>query len=279
MNTKSNDQGRAYEYAWMQTLYNTLNKFRKTCVIDNSSFSANKRAWDYMDIDTQNTFMVSADAAIETVLELEPRLIEDDGGELILEFQKDGKGIKGDVRDIVIKRQNIGWEIGLSIKHNHDAIKHSRLSHKLDFGKEWFNIPCSEEYWISVNPIFDMLKAQKEKGKRWSEIGEKGQSVYVPLLQAFINEVKRSYKENENLPKRMVEYLIGIKDYYKIVSKDQRRLTLIHTFNIHKTLNKPSINKISAITVPIVELPTRLVALEFKPNSDNTVEMWLATKF
>ena len=34
-------------------------------------------------------------------------------------------------------------------------------------------------------------------------------------------------------------------------------------------------NKVSAITVPIVKLPTRLVALEFKPNSDNTVEMYL----
>lgn len=44
---------------------------------------------------------------------------------------------------------------------------------------------------------------------------------------------------------------------------------------MHGTLNKPCKNKISAITVPIVELPTRLVALEFKPDSDNTVEMYL----
>ena len=34
-------------------------------------------------------------------------------------------------------------------------------------------------------------------------------------------------------------------------------------------------NKVSAITVPIMKLPTRLVALEFKPDSDNTVEMYL----
>ena len=50
---------------------------------------------------------------------------------------------------------------------------------------------------------------------------------------------------------------------------------MIHTFNMHDTLNKPSRNKISAITVPIVKLPTRLVAIEFKPSSDNTVEMYL----
>lgn len=38
---------------------------------------------------------------------------------------------------------------------------------------------------------------------------------------------------------------------------------------------KPGKNTISAITVPVVELPTRLVALEFKPESENTVEMYL----
>lgn len=48
-----------------------------------------------------------------------------------------------------------------------------------------------------------------------------------------------------------------------------------NTFNMHDTLNKPAKNKVSAITVPIVKLPTRLVALEFKPGSDNTVEMYL----
>lgn len=81
--------------------------------------------------DMQETFMISAGAAVNTVLELEPRMAEMDNDELTLEFQKDGQGIKGDVRDIVIKRKDIEWEVGLSIKHNHDAVKHSRLSYKL----------------------------------------------------------------------------------------------------------------------------------------------------
>ena len=36
----------------------------------------------------------------------------EDSDELTLEFQKDCQGVKGDVRDIVIKRKNIEWEIG-----------------------------------------------------------------------------------------------------------------------------------------------------------------------
>lgn len=52
-------------------------------------------------------------------------------------------------------------------------------------------------------------------------------------------------------------------------------MTLIRTFNVHGDLNKPSKVKVSAITVPIVELPSEMVALKFKKDSDNTVEMYL----
>ena len=275
MSTKSNDQGRAYEYAWIKTLYKALAEMRKTRIIENSSFSANERAWSMMDEDMQETFMISAEAAIDVVLELEPRMSETDSDELTLEFQKDGEGVKGDVRDIVIKRKDIEWEVGLSIKHNHDAVKHSRLSHKLDFGYEWFGMPCGEEYWNAVSPIFDILKEEKKNGTKWSEIDEKGQKIYIPLLQAFMDEVNRANKKDNSMPRKMIEYLIGIEDYYKVVSKDSKRITMIHSFNMHNTLNKPSKNKVSAISVPIVKLPTRLVALEFKPDSDNTVEMYL----
>lgn len=248
---------------------------RKTKIVDNSSLHANEKAWMLMDEEMQQTFMISAEAAINEVLEMEPRLSENDNDELTLEFQKDGAGVKGDVRDIVIRRDDIEWEIGLSIKHNHDAVKHSRLSHKLDFGKEWFDIPCSNEYWNAVNPIFDMLKSEKENGSRWSEIVQKDENVYVPLLQAFMDEVNRAYKEDKNMPEKMIEYLIGKEDYYKIVSHDSKRLTLIHTFNMHDTLNKSSKDKVSEIEVPVVELPTRLIDIGFKPKSNNTVEMIL----
>jgi len=272
---KSNDQGRAYEYAWMQTLYKAIAELRKTRIVENSSLVANEKAWSLMDEDMQEIFMTSAGAAIDMVLELEPRMAEVDSDELTLEFQKDGQGVKGDVRDIVIKRKNIEWEIGLSIKHNHDAVKHSRLSHKLDFGNEWFGMPCSDEYWEAVEPVFDLLKQEKNYGTKWSEIADKSQKVYIPLLQAFIDEINRANEKDQTMPRKMIEYLIGIEDYYKVVSKDSKRLTMIHTFNMHDTLNKPAKNKVSAITVPIVKLPTRLVALEFKPGSDNTVEMYL----
>ena len=138
-----------------------------------------------MDEAMRKSFRTSANAAVEAVLAMEPKLSENSGDELILEFQKDEAGMKGDVRDIVAKRPKIGWEVGFSIKHNHDAVKHSRLSYKLDFGEEWFQIPCSSQYWNVVDPIFTMLKEEKKNQAKWSEIGDKGLKVYQPLLRAI----------------------------------------------------------------------------------------------
>lgn len=274
MSAKSNDQGRAYEYAWINILYKALHKIRNTRIVNNSSLDANKRAWMVMSKEMQELLEMSANSAVNTILELEPLMSEDDD-ELLLEFQQDGAGIGGDVRDIIVRRNNIRWEIGLSIKHNHEAIKHSRLSHRLDFGNKWFGIPCSNEYWDAIKPIFDRLKNEKSNGSKWSEIDDKDGSVYVPLLQAFMDEVNRAYASDADLPRKMIEYLIGTSDYYKVVSHDKKHLTLIHTFNIHGTLNKPSKIRVSAITVPIVELPTELIALKFKNHSTDTVEMYL----
>lgn len=275
MSTKSNNKGRAYEYAWIKTLHKSLECLRDTRIINNSSLQANEKAWLNIDDEEKRLFQVSAESAVDTILELEPLMYENDDNELLLEFQQDKAGIKGDVRDIVVKRDNINWEIGLSIKHNHEAVKHCRLSHMLDFGEEWFGIPCSKNYWDATMPIFNRLKDEKSKGSKWSDITDKEDSIYVPLLQAFITEIQRACSVDSATPKKMVEYLIGTNDYYKVISRDGNRLTVIHTFNIHGTLNKPSRVKVSAITVPTVKLPTELVALRYKTNSKNTIEMYL----
>lgn len=275
MSTSSNDQGRAYEYAWMNALYEALSAIRKTKIAHNSSLDANRRAWDSMDTERQERWKRSACAAVHQILALEPRMSEEDDDELLLEFQKDGAGTQGDVRDIVIKRNSIQWEVGLSIKHNHEAVKHSRLSHSLDFGKEWFGIPCTPQYWAEVKPIFDRLKTEKANGKKWSELPDKEEGVYVPLLNAFMEEVNRAYQSDASVPEKMVAYLIGVNDYYKVVSQDKKQTTLIHTFNMHNTLGQPSKTKGAALDVPTIQLPTKLKAIQFKQGSKNTVEMQL----
>lgn len=275
MSSKSNDQGRAYEYITLLTLHNEISKYRKARILQNSSLEAARVAWDNTGKIMQNLLRISAESFIPTIFELEPLILEDDGDVVELLIQKDQNGEEGDVRDILIVRSGIEWEIGLSMKHNHFAVKHSRLSHTLDFGEKWYGVPCSECYWQSVLPIFDYLQKQKSKRKAWYELADKSERIYVPLLNAFMQELRNAYVKHKELPQKMVEYLLGEYDFYKVVSVDNHRTTKIITFNLHGTLNKGGKKNRASFIIPRVLLPSRIVSIDFKPGSNNTLELYM----
>lgn len=275
MATTSNDQGRAFEFACLQALNDEISKIRPTRIETTDGYHASERAWLSMNDDIQVVMEEGALAAVETLFELEPLIVEDGDDELVLKIQQDSKGEEGDVRDILIIRRNIEWEIGLSLKHNHFAVKHSRLARSLDFGEKWFGIPCSAQYWEDIKPIFDYLVDEKSKGTNWRDLPSKEDDVYTPLLNAFINEVKRSNIKDNSVPQKMVEYLLGEFDFYKVVGIDSKRVTQIQTFNLRGTLNQPSKTEKPKIEIPIANLPTRIVSLEMKPASNNTVELYM----
>lgn len=77
------------------------------------------------------------------------------------------------------------------------------------------------------------------------------------------------------IPELIVEYLLGKFDFYKVIGIDNKRTTRIQSYNLRGTLNQEGRFSKSEITIPIAELPTRIVSLEFKPNSNNTLELYL----
>lgn len=275
MSSNSNDQGRAYEYITLITLHAEISYIRRVEIIKNSSLNAAKNAWDNMSKEMQNMMTISAHSFVPEIFNLEPLILEDDGDVVELLIQKDQNGENGDVRDILIVRSGIEWEIGLSMKHNHFAVKHSRLSHKIDFGDKWYGVPCSRCYWESVLPIFEYLQKEKSKGKAWFELKDKSERVYVPLLNAFIKELRDTYAQHKELPQKMVEYLLGEYDFYKVISIDYQRITQINSFNLHGTLNKDGKRNKTSSKIPRVLLPTRIVSLDFKPDSNNTIELYM----
>ncbi|MBU0278637.1 HaeIII family restriction endonuclease [Gemella sp. zg-1178] len=276
MSKKSNNQGRAYEFSYLITLYKEISKIRPVIINKNSSYFSAEKAWNTLTDDNKNLYKVSALAGINTIFDLEPLILDDSNDELEIEIQADDKGKLGDVRDILIIRQGIEWEIGLSIKHNHFAVKHSRLSKKLDFGEKWYGKNCSELYWRDIKPIFEYLDNEKKKSSKWSDLPNKEDDVYVPLLKAFKKELERQNTLNKKeIPKLIVEYLLGKFDFYKIIGIDNKKITQIQSYNLRGTLNKPGNERKKNIEIPISILPTRIVSLDFKPNSKNTLELYL----
>ena len=94
-------------------------------------------------------------------------------------------------------------------------------------------------------------------------------------MNSFKDEVERSNNSNPEVPKRMVEYLLGEYDFYKVVSVDARKITQIFTFNLRGTLNQASKTTQPETLIPIANLPTRIIEIDFKPGKKNTIEMFM----
>lgn len=275
MSNTSNNQGRAYEFACLNSLYKAISKIRPAKIVKNSSYSAAESAWNTLSHGEQTLYTLSAQSTIETIFSLEPNIIETGTDVLNLYIQTDQHGEDADVRDIIIERKDIIWEIGLSIKHNHMAVKHSRIAKTLDFGEKWYGIPCSKNYWNEVRATFDFLEKEKAKGTYFRDLKSKEDDVYMPLLNAFVKEVSMQVKANEDVPRRMVEYLLSKYDFYKVISVDSKRITTIQSFNMYGTLNLPSRVSKPKMKVPVINLPTALLHIGFKPGSKTTVVMCL----
>ncbi len=273
MSDASNNQGRAYEFACLNSLYEAISNIRSARIIINSSYQAAENAWNTLIPENRTLYELSAKSTIETIFALEPNIVEQTSDILDLYIQNDQHGEEADVRDIIIERKDIIWEIGLSIKHNHMAVKHSRIAKNLDFGLKWYNIPCSSTYWNDVRPIFDFLEREKAKGTYFRDLKSKEDDVYVPLLNAFVKEISTQIKGDMNVPRKMIEYLLSKYDFYKVISVDCKRITVIQSFNMYGTLNLPSRASQPTIKVPVISLPTDLLHIGFKPGSKTTVIM------
>lgn len=73
----------------------------------------------------------------------------------------------------------------------------------------------------------------------------------------------------------LVEYLLGEFDFYKVIGIDSKQTTKIQSYNLRGTLNKEGNVRKRKVELPVAVLPTRIVSLEYKPGSKNTLELYL----
>lgn len=257
--------GKAYEFACLEALNRTVREVRQVVIVANTSLDVAKRAWGLFSPSEQKTMSLSAMKGVEILLHMEPKIIEDGNDILEISLQRDSSGQAGDVRDVLIIRRSINWEIGISVKHNHEAVKHSRLSPRIDFGKDWFGIPCSSTYFQEIEPIFNLLKTYTKSGKKWSEVPNKEAGIYAQLLNAFHKELTKLDSDNPGvIPGKLLEYLLGRNDFYKLISHDSTRSITLQCFNLHGTLNKASSSRQPSLKARGIRMPNRIYHFGYK---------------
>ena len=273
-NSRQMTTGKAFEYALLSQFEEKLKDKTNIEVIKNSSFEIAKGCFENTTKIEQADYLLSSSFAVNFMMDIEPRLSNDIGKDDILQLEilSDNFGKEGDVRDVLAIRLLQKWEIGVSAKNNHKAVKHSRLSSNIDFGEKWLGTKVSKEYFDIVTPIFKNLeKIRKESNttKKWSEIGDYHSSVYVPVLNTFVKELKALYEKDNNVASKLVSYLIGNKDFYKVIKS--KNSVEIQVYNMNGTLNLPFKDIEPKYKTPKVPLPTKITNIEFKEDSKTTI--------
>lgn len=265
MSAKSSLQGKAFEFAVLKALEQELSGKQAASIQANSALTTAESCFHLLSTSDQRDFLAAALAGIKMLIPREPRLCDRAPGcGLEIALQSDQKGGAGDVRDIIVLRQSDGWEIGMSAKNNHKAVKSQRLGPKIDFGQSWLQIPCSIGYQSSVVSIFQPLLplVGQEPWRELERFGIRKHQVYVDLLTCFRDEFLAIYGNHGSIvPTRLIEYIVGRFDFYKIIKL--KRSTQLQPFNLHGTLGLKA-GKQQPIPLPAkLPLPTKIHAFDF----------------
>lgn len=267
--------GKAFEYALLKEFLERLKAVTTVSVVENDPYKTALKCFLSFNEKEQSHYTLVASFAVNFLLDIEPRLSNGISNKDILQLEivSDKEGQTGDVRDVLAIRSLQKWEIGISAKNNHRAVKHSRLSNDIDFGQKWLGFPCSVEYFAEVKPIFDNLAKLRTASKatqKWDTLGDYHTSVYVPILDAFKKELLRLDKENPGVvAEHLIEYLIGNQDFYKVIKGSNK--VEIQAYNLHGTLNLSFENVKPKAKVPRLKLPNRLIEVVYQENSKTTL--------
>ena len=267
--------GKAFEYALLKEFLERMKVVTSVSIVENDPYKTALKCFLSLSEKDRSHYSLVASFAVNFLLDIEPRLSNgiSDKDILQLEILSDKEGQTGDVRDVLAIRSLQKWEIGISAKNNHRAVKHSRLSNDINFGKKWLGFPCSVEYFNEVKPIFDNLAKLRTASKatqKWDTLGDYHTSVYIPILDAFKKELLRLDAENPSIvAEKLIEYLIGNQDFYKVIKG--RNKVEIQAYNLHGTLNLPFKNIKPKAKVPKLKLPNRLIEVVYQVNSKTTL--------
>ena len=267
--------GKAFEFALLSEFLERLKVLTSVSVIENEPYKTALKYFVSFDEKEQSHYKLVASFAVNFLLDIEPRLANgiNDKDILQLEIVADKAGQTGDVRDVLAIRSLQKWEIGISAKNNHRAVKHSRLSNDIDFGQKWLGFPCSVDYFQEIKPIFDnlaKLRTESRATQKWDTLGDYHTSVYVPVLDAFKEELLRLDKENPGIvAELLIKYLIGNQDFYKVI-KGKNKVE-IQAYNLHGTLNLPFEKIKPKAKIQKLKLPNRLIEVVYQKNSKTTL--------
>lgn len=308
--------GKAFEYSSLIAIYNELSnsgwKTEQIEILEDKNFKNVEKAYqlvencedednEYNDVDEFSLSVVHEESSFDRAAKVaaaylrmtEPIINRPEGLHAVLAAMPDNAGVKGDVRDICFtiytdeNKEKIVRELGISCKNNHEAVKHPRITEDPDFAKEWTKgkFTCSDTFLCKMREIQKVIEDYQNKYNTWSEIEDKMDTVYLPIVKAFTEELGRLGKipqdadENQKrdaaeFAKLFFEYMFGTRDFYKFIKDDRAKATTVYPYNMHGSLMKAYKGLKNEQAVPCVTMPNEIVEVRIKPRSKTTLEVF-----
>lgn len=307
--------GKAFEYSSLIALYNELSRSGwekdQVEIVEDKNYRNIERAYQVADADdecddveetendvlvietVENSFEKAARVAAAYLRMTEPIISQPEGLHAVLSAMPDSAGVKGDVRDVCFtvykdkQKTELVKELGISCKNNHEAVKHPRITEDPDFAKEWTNgkFSCSKDFMDRMAEIQRVIEGYQEKYTTWSQVEDKMDTVYLPIVTAFVKELRRLGMVSENSDDRQrksasefsrlfFEYMFGTRDFYKFIKDDKAKATKVFPYNMHGSLMKTYKGVKNQQAVPCVTMPEEMVEVRIKPKSKTTLEVY-----
>ena len=268
-------QGKAFEYICMESIRDHAASKGISVTIDESGgFGACKACADGMQTSAKALYRQGADAAVDFIFDCEPYLYDNlMASHLHIAMQSDSAGQAGDVRDLLCLRWIIPgvrkWEIGVSCKHNHVAIKHPRINvlASTDFLHNWTggNYSLSPSF---KNAMGGFIPAVNQKiGEDWDAVLGSDGTFRDRLLETATAAVADELRRHQGDPlfaEILFRFLLGTKDFYKVMIFDKERLSRVSIFNFYGTLNQKTKNAKPARVLRKLTLPQSIISISNK---------------
>ncbi|CAM4470371.1 HaeIII family restriction endonuclease [Paenibacillus typhae] len=179
-----------------------------------------------------------------------------------------GKVGSTDVSDILFKKVNalgeIDKELGISLKSNHEAVKHQRISDRIDIGEKWLGVPSGKQFMKDVNKIFTDFRTycSINRIERYDQLGDqlKDSLLYRPICTIVKKLLDDTFSSpmGSSAVSHFMNYLIGSKDFYKAVASFKEKELKIISFNLRGGLGKGK----------ILRSPQRCLDIKIQSSSD-----------
>lgn len=304
--------GKAFEYATLVGIYRELTEngwnSEQLEIYSDKNLRNIERAYQMVNVSEEdeneesepiyietcpNMFDRAAKVAARYLRMVEPILQTADTLYGVLSAMPDTAGIKGDVRDIDLviyddkSKKNLIKEIGISCKNNHEAVKHPRITENPDFADEWTNgeFHCSDIFMQGMCEIHQKIEEYRSQYTKWSEVEDKKDTIYYPIIKLFVDEIRRlgiceetdseeRRAEAKHFTEEFFEYMFGTQDFYKFIKDDNSNSTKVYPYNMHGTLMKSYKGNKNEQAVKSINMPEEIVEVRIKPKSKTTLEIY-----